>query len=82
MVKPADALAFTARWFVENPCERGGTEEMVLQDPFDYEAEDKIIAAWKRLLYAMPEITFKQDPGYGMHYSGPGGRSRTKESFE
>ena len=82
VVKPADAVAFTARWFMENTCERGGTEEMVLQDPFDYEAEDKLIAAWKKLLDALPEITFKQEPGYGMHYSGPGGRPRTKKTFE
>jgi len=66
----------------ENPCERGGTEELVLQDPFDYEAEDRLIAAWKRLLDAMPEINFRQKPGYGMHYSGPGGRPRTKKTFE
>jgi nucleoside-diphosphate-sugar epimerase len=82
IVKPTEAVAFTAKWFEEHPCEKGGTEEMVLQDPFDYEAEDRLIAAWKSLLDAMPEINFRKTPGYGMHYSGPGGRSRTKKTFE
>jgi len=82
VVDPVDAVASTARWLLEHPCERGGTEEMVLEDPFDYEAEDRLIAAWKRLLAEMPEIPFEREPGYGMHYSGPGGRRRTKETFE
>ncbi len=82
VVRPADAVAFTARWLKENPCKKGEIEEMVLQDPFDYGAEDELIVAWKSLLESMPEISFEQNPGYGMHYSGPGGRPRTVETFE
>jgi len=60
----------------------GGIEEMVLQDPFDYDVEDILIVTWKRILKAMSEVAFKQEPGYGMHYSGPGGRARTKMIFD
>lgn len=55
---------------------------MVLQDPFDYDVEDILIVTWKRILKAMSEVAFKQEPGYGMHYSGPGGRARTKMIFD
>jgi len=30
----------------------------------------------------MPEIEWKDPPGYGAAYSGPGGRDRTKPTFE
>ena len=39
------ALEHTARWLAEHPCEPGGMEEMVLTDPFDYAAEDALIAS-------------------------------------
>ena len=46
LVGPTEALARTARWLVANPPELGGREERGLQDPFDYEWEDRLIAAW------------------------------------
>jgi len=45
-VPPAQALALTARWLLAHPPAPGGAEEMVLQDPFDYAAEDRLIDAW------------------------------------
>ncbi|MGH7839785.1 MAG: NAD-dependent epimerase/dehydratase family protein, partial [Candidatus Binataceae bacterium] len=38
------AIAKTSRWYVANPPPRGGEIEQRLQDPFDYAAEDRIIA--------------------------------------
>lgn len=46
LVPPTEALARTARWLVANPLERGGRQERGLQDPFDYEWEDRLITAW------------------------------------
>jgi hypothetical protein len=40
-----EAMARTARWYVDNPLPPGGTMEEQLGDPFDYEAEDRMIAA-------------------------------------
>lgn len=70
-----EALAHTAKWLAAHPCEPGGFEESVLQDPFDYAAEDRLIAAWKRALEAMPDAGFASEPGYTLSYTGPGGRS-------
>jgi hypothetical protein len=81
VVPAREAIAQYARHLAESPLERGGTEEMVLQDPFDYAAEDKLIAAWKQMLAGMPEIKYEVEPGYTLSYSGPGGRAPGK-NFE
>ncbi len=76
------AVGTTARWLVENPCPPGGQEELVLTDPFDYEAEDRLIDSWQRALGALPDPGFAIPPGYGLAYSGPGGRPRTNSEFD
>jgi nucleoside-diphosphate-sugar epimerase len=76
------AVAKTAHWLVEHPCAPGGQEEMVLTDPFDYAAEDRLIAAWRASLSTIPDPRFATAPGYGLAYSGPGGRPRSREKFE
>ncbi|MDQ1381706.1 MAG: hypothetical protein QOJ71_2425 [Actinomycetota bacterium] len=76
------AIAATARWLVEHPCARGGQEELVLTDPFDYAAEDRLIEAWSRAIDALPDPAFATVPGYGLAYSGPGGRPRSNEEFD
>ncbi len=81
-VRPADALAHTARWLRDNPPEKAGMEEMVLQDPFDYEAEDKLLAAWQQANALRPSNLFADEPGVGLSYSGPGGRQRSNSHFE
>jgi hypothetical protein len=82
-VPARSALAATARWLATHPPEPGGTEETVLTDPFDYEAEDRLIDAWgaARGSMEMAVAAFVPEPGYGLAYSGPGGRPRTQESF-
>ena len=46
VVPAREAVAHTARWLAEHPPARGGLEEMVLTDPFDYAAEDALMDAW------------------------------------
>jgi nucleoside-diphosphate-sugar epimerase len=82
VVPAREALARTARWLVAHPPAPGGQEETVLQDPFDYAAEDQLAAAWKRALATLPEIEWKRPPGYTLSYSGPGGRARSKPEFD
>jgi nucleoside-diphosphate-sugar epimerase len=82
VVPARTAIATTARWLAEHPCEPGGMEETVLTDPFDYAAEDALVAAWRAALDSMPEVPFAVEPGYGLAYSGPGGRPRTNPVFE
>jgi len=72
LVPPRIAIARTARWLAEHPPEPGGVEEMVLEDPFDYDAEDRLIGAWKSAVSALPSVEWRQTPGFGLTYSGPG----------
>jgi nucleoside-diphosphate-sugar epimerase len=87
-VTPArKALGLTARWLADHRPEPGGMEETVLTDPFDYDAEDRLVDAWRA---ARPSVQAAADafttrpggaPGYGLAYSGPGGRSRSNPEF-
>jgi nucleoside-diphosphate-sugar epimerase len=82
VVPAREALARTARWLVEHPPAPGGQEETVLQDPFDYAAEDRLVAGWKAALATLPEVAWSRKPGYTLSYSGPGGRTRSTAEFE
>jgi nucleoside-diphosphate-sugar epimerase len=81
-VPARDALVHTARWLAAHPPPRDGTEEMVLTDPFDYDAEDRLIDAWASGVDAVGSVAFTVEPGYGLAYSGPGGRARSTARFE
>jgi nucleoside-diphosphate-sugar epimerase len=82
LVPARTAIARTARWLAEHPCEPGGMEETVLTDPFDYGCEDALIDAWRRALATLAPVPFAVEPGYGLAYSGPGGRPRSNPVFE
>jgi nucleoside-diphosphate-sugar epimerase len=81
-VLPArEAVPATARWLAENPPERGGIEEKVLTDPFDYAAEDALIDSWlaARAQVRVPEFAVR--PSFGLAYSGPQSRPRSQKEF-
>jgi nucleoside-diphosphate-sugar epimerase len=80
-VPAREAIVRTARWLAEHPCLPGGQEEMVLTDPFDYPAEDRLIEAWNTARLSMPDPQFTTMPGHGLAYSGPGGRPRSNPEF-
>jgi nucleoside-diphosphate-sugar epimerase len=82
VVPARDAICHTARWLAEHPCEPGGQEEMVLTDPFDYAAEDELIDAWLHARASVGNVTFTSEPGFGLAYSGPGGRARSNADFD
>lgn len=69
LVPPAEGLARTARWLVANPPQPGGLEETVLQDPFDYAAEDRLVQSWREALAAVPDPGFATPPGPTLSYS-------------
>jgi nucleoside-diphosphate-sugar epimerase len=81
VVPAREAVPETARWLAEHPPERGGMEEKVLTDPFDYGAEEALVESWRsaRARVVVPE--FAARPAWGLAYSGPNGRSRTHEEF-
>ncbi len=74
VVPAREAVRRATRWLVENPPERGGYEETALQDPFDYDAEDRLVAWWKAAIADPPDLGYEQEPGYGKSYAGPGTR--------
>jgi nucleoside-diphosphate-sugar epimerase len=77
VVEPERGLAVTAKWLKDHTLEPGGAGERILQDPFDYRAEDELIVAWKTLCEKMPRVKFDKEPGYTATYSGPGGKPRS-----
>lgn len=83
-VAPVEALARTARWLAANPPPpvNNYSVEAVLQDPFDYAAEDELIERWLRAVSQIAMPAWKNLPGYGLAYSGPGGRPRSRAIFE
>lgn len=82
VVSPRDGLVRTARWLVENRPEPGGLEESILEDPFDYPNEDRLVEAWRKVTRSMPDLEWKNAPGYGRAYTGPGGREMSNRIFE
>jgi hypothetical protein len=81
VVPAREAVPRTARWLAEHPPERGGVEEMVLTDPFDYAAEDALIDAWNTARASVVLPDFATTPGWGLAYSGPAGRPRLHAEF-
>jgi len=81
LVPAREALARTARWLAEHPLQ-GSTEEYTLTDPFDYAAEDRLVDAWRAARATMEPVEFAVEPGFGLAYSGPGGRPRSRAEFD
>lgn len=74
IVAPVDALSRAVKWLADNPI--GERAERSLQDPFDYEAEDRLLTAWTKFIEGFDSPTFSEEPGYTGSYSGPGGSVR------
>jgi nucleoside-diphosphate-sugar epimerase len=75
VVDPVEGITQVARWYADNPVDARG--ERIIQDPFDYPAEDKLVEAWRKLAASMPgEELFTELPGFTTSYSGPGGSVR------
>jgi nucleoside-diphosphate-sugar epimerase len=77
VVAPERGLAITAKWLRDHPLPPNGPDEKIMQDPFDYRAEDELIASWKTLRGQMPPVRFEREPGFTATYSGPGGKPRS-----
>lgn len=75
------AVAKTARWLADHPPERGGIEEQILTDPFDYGAEDALVGSWLAARSQVVVPDFARQPAWGLAYSGPHGRPRTNKEF-
>jgi nucleoside-diphosphate-sugar epimerase len=70
LVDPAEAWRMAARHLAEHPLQYGGPTELRLQDPFDYEAEDALLAVWDQLRPKLQAVRWKVEPGYTAAYVG------------
>jgi nucleoside-diphosphate-sugar epimerase len=71
LVPVPEALARTVRWLVENPPSADVVAR--LEDPFDYAAEDALVAQWRRVVAQMTPVSFAQGrPGFTSGHQGPG----------
>jgi nucleoside-diphosphate-sugar epimerase len=70
LVPARTAVARTARWLADHPAD--SATEAILEDPFDYANEDRLIAAWTNAIGGLPELDWPVPPGYGLAYAGPG----------
>ncbi len=68
-VPAPEAIGRTARYLAENPIERGSVTEMRLQDPFDYQAEDRLIEAYQGLLSVVGPAAAAYDPDFRDRYA-------------
>jgi nucleoside-diphosphate-sugar epimerase len=69
VVPTVDAIALTARHLADHPIERGSKTEMRLQDPFDYEAEDRLIETWRRVIGPAATVAADYDPEFRDRYA-------------
>jgi nucleoside-diphosphate-sugar epimerase len=67
-VPTPEALRRTVDWLVANRPEPGGFTEQLLGDPFDYAAEDRLIAAAHEGLERMRAIRYVSPPTAGASY--------------
>ena len=74
-----DALAETVKWYVEHQPERGGEIEQRLQDPFNYEGEDRIVAAYQESMARLEAIPFEVAADRPHPYAHPKAPGQTRD---
>jgi nucleoside-diphosphate-sugar epimerase len=58
LVPVTEAIARTVRWYLEHRPDPGGEIERRLQDPFDYAAEDQLVAMSREYVARMSSVRF------------------------
>ena len=71
IVPPLEALRRTIRWQVANLPADHERVDQVLQDPFDYAAEDRLADLYRRFIADCGAVSFDVHPGYSSGYYGP-----------
>jgi len=77
-VPTREALRRTVQWLVANRPEPGGFVEQLLGDPFDYAAEDRLIAAACEGLERMRAVRYATPPTGGASYIAVADRAKKR----
>ncbi len=65
-VPAGEGLKRTIRWYLEHQPEAGGEIESALRDPFDYEAEDRLITEYESRMKGLRDIV---TAGFQFHHA-------------
>ena len=60
-VSVEEAIRRTVQWYLEHRPQPGGEEERQLKDPFDYEAEDRFIGAYRKSMDEILQIDYTRE---------------------
>ncbi len=73
VVSVRDAVKFTAEWLVAHRPPPGGDLETAIADPFDYDAEDRLVGAYQAAMDDLrPLAPVRRESGYAPHaYAHP-----------
>jgi hypothetical protein len=78
VVPVLQALNYTVQWLLDHPVEPGSHIDGMLDDPFNYEEEDRLVELHERSLASMREFAFSQTTK--LHpYAHPKERNRPDE---
>jgi nucleoside-diphosphate-sugar epimerase len=71
LVDPLEGLRRTIRWQVEHLAADSSEVDRVLEDPYDYGAEDRLVALQQQFVAAAEAVPFRTEPGFTSGYYGP-----------
>lgn len=71
IVDPLEGLRRTIRWQIEHVAGNADAIEHLLEDPFDYAAEDQLVELQRRMVADADAVGFNHEPGFTSGYYGP-----------
>ena len=80
-VSPEEGLQRTVAWLLEHRPEPGGDVETILQDTFDYSAEDALYAHAREAYARMESVAFESPPGPGLSFVPESSRGKPRKEW-
>ena len=71
LVDPLEGLRRTIRWQVEHLANDSAAVDQMVEDPYDYVAEDRLVELQRRFMGEAAAVAFTREPGYTSGYYGP-----------
>ncbi len=71
LVDPLVGLRRTIRWQIEHLTADSSAVDRVIEDPYDYVAEDTVVALYREFLAAVSAVAYSSEPGFTSGYYGP-----------